>query len=109
MKRLLIYLVCAGFLFSLSGQVHAVEKQKKSKTKVVKKKEASAAKKKATPATRKKAPAKKFDRFVDRNNNGIDDRREHLKQKSAPKRTVQQKTTKKPTPKKSTAGKKAKK
>jgi hypothetical protein len=109
MRRLLTYLVCAVFLFSLGGQVHAVEKQKKSKTKVVKKKEASAAKKKAKPTGRRKAHAKKFDRFVDRNNNGIDDRRENLKQKPAAKRPAKQEPTKKSTQKKSETGKKTKK
>ncbi|MDH4156633.1 MAG: hypothetical protein OEW00_05095 [candidate division Zixibacteria bacterium] len=109
MKRLLIYLVCAGFMFSLSGQVHAVEKHKKSKTKVVKKQEASSTLKKAPPAGREKARGKKFDRFVDSNNNGIDDRRENLKQKSAPKQTTAQKTTKKSAQKKSETDQKSKK
>lgn len=82
MKRFITYLVCSLFLVSLSGNVTAVEKKDK---KPVKK---QVVLKKKTPTKKGKKfvqRAKKYDSFIDKNKNGIDDRKENLKQKPAAK------------------------
>jgi hypothetical protein len=83
MKRFITYIVCSAFLISLSGNVAAVEKKEKKQVKkqVVQKKKAPA-KKSTRIVPRGK---RKYDTFVDRNKNGIDDRKENLKQKPAAK------------------------
>ena len=96
MKRLITYLVCCLFLFSLSGNLSAVEKKEKKSVKkqLVQKKKPSP--KKNTLKFRKShklLKGKKYDTFIDRNKNGIDDRRESLKVK--PPAKTKKKTEKK--------------
>jgi len=91
MKRLITYLVCSVFLISVSGNVAAVEKKEKkpTKTQVVKKEKALTKKgttivpkgEKGIVVTKKK----KYDSFIDKNKNGIDDRQERLKKKTEAK------------------------
>lgn len=82
MKRLITYLVCSVFLISVSGNVAAVEKKEKKpvKTQVVQKKKVLT--KKGTKFVPKR---KKYDSFIDKNKNGIDDRQERLKKKTEAK------------------------
>ncbi|HOD65872.1 MAG TPA: hypothetical protein PK186_00835 [candidate division Zixibacteria bacterium] len=84
-KRIFISLVCAGLLFSLGGNAGAVEKKSKD-DKAKTETKAGAVKKdapvKKDPAAAKKPATKQFDTFVDENGNGIDDRRENLKNKA---------------------------
>ena len=72
------YIVAALVLFLLGSSVPAVEKKPKDtpstqqpKTPVPKQKDSATSKKKA-----QQAPPKKFDDFVDKNKNGVDDRKE---------------------------------
>jgi hypothetical protein len=72
------YIVITLLLLSLGGVAPAVEKKPKSapptqqpKTPAVKPKDSQGIKPKAQPA-----PQKKFDDFIDRNKNGVDDRKE---------------------------------
>ncbi len=81
MKIRASYLVMALVIFSLGGSVVAVEKKPKStpptqqpKTPAPKPKDSQKVKPKAQPA-----PEKKFDDFVDKNKNGVDDRKESAK------------------------------
>lgn len=84
MKRYIPYVVAVGLALSCIGSGWAVEKKEKEKPKQeqVKPKEAP---KPAPPVDDKKAekpkPPKKYDDFVDKNNNGVDDRKENLKKK----------------------------
>ncbi len=82
MKRLMVYLLCGFFLISVTGNVAAVEKKEKkpAKTQVVQKKKVPT--KKSTKFVLKR---KKYDNFIDKNKNGIDDRRERLKKKAKAK------------------------
>ncbi len=91
MKRIITYLLCGAFLFSVTPNVRAVEKKEKKPVKkqiVVKKKTATTKSIKIVPKGKKKATilkGKKYDNFIDKNKNGIDDRRERLKKKPAAK------------------------
>lgn len=84
MKRYLTYLVCSIFLICLGGNLSAVEKKDKrsvkkeivQKKKIIPKKGALRLK-----AGKKRILRKRYDTFIDRNKNGIDDRRENLKVK----------------------------
>ncbi|RKX25789.1 MAG: hypothetical protein DRP45_05135 [Candidatus Zixiibacteriota bacterium] len=84
---MIIYLICVLFSFVACGGVQAVEKKKKDSTKTTK-----TIKKKPTkpaPSTPKKTPSKKkYDTFIDKNKNGIDDRQEKFikKKKSSTKK-----------------------
>ncbi|MFZ5980214.1 MAG: hypothetical protein ACOYVF_06235 [Candidatus Zixiibacteriota bacterium] len=82
MKRMMTYLFCTMFLFSLNGSAFAVEKKVKKtevkKTEVKKETPQADLKDKKTDST----SGKKYDTFVDKNNNGIDDRKENLKKKT---------------------------
>jgi len=82
MKRLMAYLLCGLFLISVTGNVVAVEKKEKKpvKTQVVQKKKVPT--KKSTKIVPKR---KKYDSFIDKNKNGIDDRQERLKKKTEAK------------------------
>ena len=82
MKRLMTYLLCSFFLISVTGNVAAVEKKEKkpAKTQVVQKKKVPT--KKSTKFVPRR---KKYDNFIDKNKNGIDDRRERLKKKAKAK------------------------
>jgi len=82
MKRLMAYLLCGFFLISVTGNVVAVEKKEKkpAKTQVVQKKKVPI--KKSTKIIPKR---KKYDNFIDKNKNGIDDRQERLKKKTEAK------------------------
>lgn len=81
MKRTIIYLVAGLFLLALSSDVNAVEKKDKKKEQpVVNEKN----QKPSRDSSQQKTPAvekKKYDDFVDKNKNGIDDRKENLKEK----------------------------
>ncbi len=88
MKRLIIYLVCSAFLISLGGNVMAVEKKDKKPVKkevVLKNKKSTKKIPLSTTKSKKQVPKKKYDSFIDKNKNGIDDRKENLKQKPAAK------------------------
>lgn len=85
MKRFLYILLSAVILFSFCGDAFAVNKKSKkdtSKQTVVQKQKPPVKKppaksgKKVKPST--KGKGKKYDNFVDKNNNGIDDRKEKL-------------------------------
>jgi hypothetical protein len=96
MKRFITYLICCLFLFSLSGNLAAVEKKEKKSVKkqVVQKKKPIPKKGALKLRKSRKLPArKKYDTFIDRNKNGIDDRRESLKVK--PPAKTKKKTEKK--------------
>lgn len=82
MKRLMAYLLCGFFLISVTGNVAAVEKKEKkpAKTQVVQKKKVPT--KKSTKFVPRK---KKYDNFIDKNKNGIDDRQERLMKKAKAK------------------------
>lgn len=105
LKRLLTFAICAMLALALAAPVGAVKKEKSDKkaklTQVDTKKKVGDAKKKTstTPAAKakvKKAPVKgRYDTFVDKNNNGIDDRKEQLKQKKDPAKTKTETTKKK--------------
>lgn len=99
MKRLLYTLLSLAMLFSFCGEAFAVDKKTKkdtSKSKVIKQQKPAAKKPPATKPKNVQPPAKgkKYDNFIDKNGNGIDDRKEKL----VPKAGKQDK--KKPTKKK---------
>lgn len=84
MRKISIYIFALLFLFSVSSPVLAVDKKDKKDTtdKVVDKKVDQP--KDQTPPQQPKQTEpekKKYDDFQDNNNNGIDDRKENLKQK----------------------------
>ena len=99
MKRFIIYIITGLFLFSLSGNVSAVEKKvKKTTSKNVVKKKAKGVKSKKLKSKKLKSKKlnksskkikskkkKKYDNFIDKNNNGIDDRQEKLRVKTSKK------------------------
>lgn len=83
MKNVLTYIITAAFVLSLSSVVPAVEKTPKNpppkeppKTAPQKPKDTPKVKAKEQPP----AP-KKFDDFIDKNKNGVDDRKENLPKK----------------------------
>lgn len=85
MKRILPYMLALTLLVSGVSAVLAVEKKQKE-TPPAKKTEQPAKKETAKPVDPKAkqvkpAEPKKYDNFVDQNNNGVDDRRENLKKK----------------------------
>ncbi|MCP4684301.1 MAG: hypothetical protein GY867_02535 [bacterium] len=95
MKRILTFIFCAAFLVSGGGSAWAVEKKSKEKPKTETEEKKEPAKKEAPkkPAAKKPSPPKKkpetkkkYDDFVDKNKNGIDDRRENLKKKPTEKK-----------------------
>lgn len=95
MRKLLTYIFCGLFLFSISGNALAVEKKNKDKKTTTQKKETQKEtevkktdSKKTSTVTGKNDSQKKYDIFVDENKNGIDDRRENLKSTSASKSTA---------------------
>lgn len=90
MKRLLYALLSLVILFSFCGDSFAVNKKSKkdaSKQKVVKQQKPVVKKPLVKPAKNVKPPTKgkgkKYDSFIDKNNNGIDDRKEKLVPKAA--------------------------
>jgi hypothetical protein len=89
MDRFLAYMICAGLVLMLCSPVAAVEKRSKNAPKK------PVATKAQPPANQGQHPPKKYDSFVDRNNNGIDDRQESAKTKTgqnvAPKPSVKDK------------------
>ncbi len=77
MKRYLIMLVCGVWIVGAVAPVLAVEKKEKSATtQAAPKKGQSTAKR---PTVNKGKAAPKYDDFVDKNKNGIDDRKETTK------------------------------
>ena len=95
MKRFLTYAFCALFLLSSGGGAWAVEKKSKDnkppskseeKKKPEKKPDKEPAKEPPKEPTKKPEKKKKYDDFVDKNKNGIDDRRENLKKKPSAKK-----------------------
>lgn len=113
MLRIIVSLMCVVFMLSLSGETLAVEKKDKDKKAVIKKAKVT------KPVVVKQKPAliksrdtsgvfasdssgtRKYDRFIDKNKNGIDDRKEKLVSKSkatdkkVPKKTTSKKSSKK--------------
>jgi hypothetical protein len=92
MKRVIIIIALGAFLVSGSAAL-AVEKKSGPKPSPKKVEDSAALKsgksaRKASPEPRKQEQAgqKDFDDFIDRNNNGIDDRVEQPKEKTAPEK-----------------------
>ena len=90
MRRLISYLIVVILMMATIQPAWAVDKKKKEEPKKttveVKKKQAEKIKAPVISAT--KGLSKKFDKFVDKNKNGIDDRRENLRTKKiAPKQS----------------------
>ncbi|UCE23999.1 MAG: hypothetical protein JSU74_11980 [Candidatus Zixiibacteriota bacterium] len=85
MRKITIYIFALLFLFSVSSPVLAVDKKDKKDTtdKVVDKKvdQPKDQTQQPQPPKQTEPPKKKYDDFQDKNNNGIDDRKENLKQK----------------------------
>lgn len=93
MKKALIYIFAMIFLLSVCGTVGAVDKKDKTTPPVTENKNQKKQDTKDKSQESKPAPTqKKYDDFVDKNNNGIDDRKENLKEK--PSDDTPQKTTK---------------
>ena len=100
MKRIFTYLLTVFLLFAFTGNLAAVEKKEKKTVKktVVKKtdkKNKSTKSSKSTKSKKATGSKKKYDTFVDKNKNGIDDRKEKLKKKTTPKKATKKKATKK--------------
>ena len=97
MKRFIVLLVSMAVLLAFSGDVMAVSKKTKKDTTKVVKQQKPKVKKPAAPKTVKKVTKeKKYDNFIDKNNNGIDDRKEKLVPKAAKQaKTEKTKKTKK--------------
>ena len=98
-KRLLTFLIAVVVSFSLAVPVLAVDKKEKNDKKKTSIEKKSESKKKAvtkkqpprkqSPKKLKAGSKKKYDNFIDRNKNGIDDRVEKKKlKKPSPKKTV---------------------
>ncbi|MBK7141112.1 MAG: hypothetical protein IPH75_03395 [bacterium] len=98
MKKLIPYLLSMTLLFTGVSAVMAVEKKAKETppAKQAQPAKTDSAAKASKPAEKKADPKaapnkvdtkaktdKKYDNFVDRNNNGVDDRKENLKKKDA--------------------------
>ena len=84
MKRYIVYIVCALFMLASSGTAFAVEKKEKKK---IEKKEQVQEKKVTKKAVKpKKTTEKNYDNFIVKNNNGIDERKENLKNKTTSKK-----------------------
>ncbi len=91
MKTIVVYILTGLLAVSFSGTAQAVEKKEKDAKKIEKKelvnekqqqKGGSQEKAAKTSVNSNKTPAQnKFDSFIDKNNNGIDDRKENLKSK----------------------------
>lgn len=120
LRRMLLALLCGALIISFVGSTLAVEKKGKDKASVVKKatkakqgtsKKAVTAKKNdsAAAAVNAKKAAPKYDKFVDLNKNGIDDRKEKLVSKSKSKPKAQADSTKKQVKKTSSKKKETKK
>ena len=101
MKRLLYTLLSLVILFSFCGESFAVDKKTKkdvTKQKVVKKQIPAAKKPPAKTGKVVKPPkgkSKKYDNFIDKNNNGIDDRKEKLVPKAGKQKKKEPKKKKK--------------
>ncbi|MCK4607231.1 MAG: hypothetical protein KAU35_08055 [candidate division Zixibacteria bacterium] len=88
MRNALVAIIVISLLLSLGGNVLAVEKKgKKSPAKVTVTTEKQVPARKAPAEQNKtvKVDQKKYDDFIDKNNNGIDDRKEKLVPKAARK------------------------
>ncbi|MBD3257455.1 hypothetical protein GF377_03400 [candidate division GN15 bacterium] len=92
MKRLLTILLtvvtCTAFVLGSAGNVVAVEKKDKPKSESSEKDKKPADSKSKKD---KKKPEKKYDDFIDKNKNGVDDRRENLKKKDGKKPSSEKK------------------
>ncbi len=87
MRRILSYIICGVFLLAMAGPVGAIEKKGKVKpNKVQVKAKKAPAPKKKSPTQGNRVSKKKYDNFVDKNGNGIDDRKEKLKPKKDTKK-----------------------
>ena len=108
MKRILTYIVVVCFaMATVGGNALAVEKKTNKKKVTVQKK--AQVKKTSVKATAKstKGAKKKYDTFIDKNKNGIDDRRENLKSTKTTKGKKKVAKAKKTTTKKTTTTKKS--
>ena len=92
MKKLIPILIAATLLFTGVSSVCAVEKKQKetpaakptqpaAKDTSAKPTKPPEQKVQPKPSDKTVKPEKKYDNFVDRNNNGVDDRKENLKKK----------------------------
>jgi hypothetical protein len=102
LKRILTYLIALVFSLSLAAPSMAVEKKEKKKAKKTTIQKKSDSKKKVVAKSQKKSSKKlksgskkKYDSFVDRNKNGIDDRAEKKKLKKKPAKKPASKKKKK--------------
>lgn len=106
MRKLIAFVICLGLFLSTAPVSYGVDKtDKKVQTKKV-------VKKKATSKTAKKSVKAKYDNFIDKNQNGVDDRKEKLvaKKKAKGQKTDKNKSDKKTVrPKKSEKSKKPEK
>jgi len=86
MRRFFTWVVCVLMLAAFNGSAFAVEKKTKDKAAKQTVQKKTTAKTKGKTAGRTKAStSKKYDNFIDKNKNGIDDRRENLKKKTTAK------------------------
>lgn len=98
MKRILVYIFALAFVLSAVGSASAIDVRTNGvEVSAIKKKEKKKVDKPKQPTEPKQAPdpppqkPKKYDDFVDQNNNGIDDRKENLKEKPTEKDKPEQK------------------
>jgi hypothetical protein len=91
MMRILACILCAALLLAASTDALAVDKKKKSPPAQTEERKKAAPKKKEP--SRQQSTDRKYDNFVDRNQNGIDDRKENLKTKKTPDKPSKSKAT----------------
>ena len=95
MRRWISYLLAAVIMAVAIQPALAVDKKKKEEPKksTIENKKKQAEKTKKISDNTAKGSSKKFDKFVDKNKNGIDDRRENLRTKQVAKDQQNVKTT----------------
>ena len=92
MKRLMIYLLCSLFLVAAMSPAYAVDKKKTDKNKST---QVTKDKSQNDSSSSNSQSQKKYDDFIDKNQNGVDDRRENL----VPKTEEPKSDNSKPAPK----------
>jgi hypothetical protein len=83
LTRVVTFLVGVAFVLVATAGVSAVEKKEKKSKDQKEQPQAPSTDKKSPEA--KEPEKKKYDDFVDKNKNGIDDRKENIKEKPAKK------------------------
>jgi hypothetical protein len=97
MKALIVILCILGLLVTAVSPVAAIDKSKKADPPAVEKKKPDQEKKDTTPTRQKKNPPT-YDNFIDKNNNGIDDRAEKSKSPKKEPQPTEKPTKKNPKP-----------